>query len=322
MTPDQVCEEVLASGLRGRGGAGFPAGRKWQFARANKETTRYMICNGDEGDPGAFMDRSLMEGDSHRVLEGLIIAGYAIGAQEGYIYVRAEYPLAVKRLGMAIEAARAKGFLGQHILGSDFAFDVHIKEGAGAFVCGEETALMASIEGMRGMPRSRPPFPANSGLFGKPTIINNVETLGNVPSIVKNGAAWYRSMGTEKSPGTKTFALSGKIANTGLVEIPMGIKLKDLLFDIGGGIADGKKFKAVQIGGPSGGCLTEQHLDLPLDFESLPAAGAIVGSGGLVVMDEDNCIVEMARFFMNFIQNESAASASPAARARSRCSTS
>jgi NADH-quinone oxidoreductase subunit F len=305
MAPEQLCDEVLASGLRGRGGAGFPTGRKWQLARMNPGEHKYMVCNGDEGDPGAFMNRSVMEGDPHRVLEGLIIAGYAMGADEGYFYVRAEYPLAVRRLNIAIEAAEKAGLLGDNILGSDFSFHAQIKEGAGAFVCGEETALMASIEGQRGMPRLRPPFPAQKGLWGMPTTINNVETLSHVPAIINKGAQWYKAIGTEKSAGTKTFALSGKISNTGLVEIPMGCTVRDMVFGIGGGIPNGKKFKAVQIGGPSGGCLTEQHMDLPMDYDSLQAVGAIVGSGGLVVLDEDNCIVEVARFFMNFIQNES-----------------
>jgi NADH-quinone oxidoreductase subunit F len=305
MAPEEVCDRVLASGLRGRGGAGFPTGRKWHLTRVNHAEHKYMVCNGDEGDPGAFMNRSVMEGDPHRVLEGLIIAGYATGADEGYFYVRAEYPLAVRRLNIAIEAAEKAGLVGNGILGSDFSFHVHVKEGAGAFVCGEETALMASIEGKRGMPRSRPPFPAQKGLWGMPTTINNVETLSHVPAIITRGAEWYRSIGTEKSAGTKTFALSGKIANTGLVEIPMGCTVREMVFGIGGGIPNGKKFKAVQIGGPSGGCLTEEHLDLPMDYDSLQSVGAIVGSGGLVVLDEDNCMVEIARFFMNFIQKES-----------------
>ncbi len=305
MTPEQLCDELLASGLRGRGGAGFPTGRKWQLARANQAEHKYMVCNGDEGDPGAFMNRSVMEGDPHRVLEGLIIAGYATGADEGYFYVRAEYPLAVLRLSIAIEEAEKAGLLGDDILGSGFSFRAHIKEGAGAFVCGEETALMASIEGYRGMPRLRPPYPAQKGLWGMPTTINNVETLSHVPAIVTRGAEWYRSIGTEKSVGTKTFALSGKIANTGLVEVPMGRTVREMIFGIGGGIPEGKRFKAVQIGGPSGGCLTEEHLDLPMDYDSLQKVGAIIGSGGLVVLDEDNCMVEVARFFMDFIQKES-----------------
>jgi NADH-quinone oxidoreductase subunit F len=305
MTPEQVCQEVAASGLRGRGGAGFPTGRKWEFARAQKTDQKYVVCNGDEGDPGAFMNCSLMEGDPHRVLEGMMIAGYAIGATEGIFYVRAEYPLAVRRLRAAIVAAERMGLLGDNILGTGFSFRARVKEGAGAFVCGEETALLASVEGERGMPRPRPPFPAVSGLFGQPTIINNVETLGNVPSIVTNGAAWFRQMGTEKSAGTKTFALAGKVRNTGLVEVPMGCTLREMIFDIGGGVPNGKGFKAAQIGGPSGGCLPEHLLDQPLDYDSLQAAGAMVGSGGLVVIDEDNCIVEVASFFMRFIQSES-----------------
>jgi len=305
MSPDDVIGEILKSGLRGRGGGGFPTGRKWQFARLAKTDKKYMICNGDEGDPGAFMDRSVMEGDPHTVIEGMAIAGYAIGAQEGYIYVRAEYPLAVKRLKKAILDARDAGFLGSNLFGSSFSFDLKIKEGAGAFVCGEETALIASIEGKRGMPNPRPPFPANKGLWGYPTVINNVETLANVPAIILNGASWFRSFGTVTSPGTKTFALSGKIRNTGLAEVPMGITLRELIFDVGGGIQNDRKFKAVQIGGPSGGCLTEQHLSLTVDYDSLCAAGAIMGSGGLVTMDEETCIVELARYFLHFTQNES-----------------
>ncbi len=305
MGPDRVTNEILESGLRGRGGGGFPTGRKWMFAKSAPGDKKYIICNGDEGDPGAFMDRSVMEGDPHRIIEAMMIAGFAIGADEGYIYVRAEYPLAVKRLRNAIGQAEASGLLGKKILGTDFNFTLHVKEGAGAFVCGEETALIASIEGQRGMPRPKPPFPANSGLWGKPTIINNVETLANVPPIILKGAKWFRSRGTERSPGTKTFALTGQVGNTGLIEVPMGTTLKEVVFDIGGGIRGGRKFKAVQIGGPSGGCLTEEHLDLPLDFDSLASVGAMIGSGGLVVMDESTCIVEVARFFMNFTQNES-----------------
>lgn len=303
--PQWVIDEILNSGLKGRGGAGFPTGLKWKFAAANRGGKTYMVCNGDEGDPGAFMDRSVMEGDPHKLLEGMAIAAFAIGADEGYIYVRAEYPLAIKRLRKAIADAEASHFLGENIMGSDFTFIVHIKEGAGAFVCGEETALMASIEGERGMPRPKPPFPANKGLFGRPTVINNVETLANVPVIIRKGAEWFASMGTETSKGTKTFALTGEVNNTGLIEVPMGTTLRQIIYDIGGGIRGGKKFKAVQIGGPSGGCLTEEHLDLPMDYESLQKAGAMVGSGGLVVMNEDTCIVEVARFFMNFTQNES-----------------
>lgn len=305
MTPEDVIGEIMKSGLRGRGGGGFPTGRKWQFARMVRSDKKYVICNGDEGDPGAFMNRCLMEGDPHAVIEGLAIAGYAIGADEGYIYVRAEYPLAVRRLRKAIQDAYEAGLLGKNILGTNFSFDVRIKEGAGAFVCGEETALIASIEGKRGMPNPRPPYPAQKGLWGKPTVINNVETLANVPQIILNGASWFRSFGTATSPGTKTFALTGKVKNTGLVEVPMGITLRELIFDVGGGIQGNKRFKAVQIGGPSGGCLPEAYLDLPVDYDSLCGAGAIMGSGGLVVLDEDTCIVEVARFFMSFTQSES-----------------
>ena len=303
--PDKVIEEIEKSGLRGRGGGGFSTGMKWKFTAANKGGKSYVVCNGDEGDPGAFMDRSVMEGDPHKLLEGMAIAGFAVGADEAYIYVRAEYPLAIKRLKIAIEQAEKAGYLGKNIMGSDFNFDIHIKEGAGAFVCGEETALIASIEGERGMPRPKPPFPANKGLFGRPTLINNVETLANVPVIMRKGADWFAQMGTEKSKGTKTFALTGEVNNTGLIEVPMGTTLRQIIFDIGGGIRGGKKFKAAQIGGPSGGCLTEEHLDLPMDYDSLRSVGAMVGSGGLVVMAEDTCIVEVARFFMNFTQHES-----------------
>ena len=303
--PDAVIDEIEKSGLRGRGGGGFPTGRKWRFTAANKGGKSFVVCNGDEGDPGAFMDRSVMEGDPHELLEGMAIAAYAIGADEGYIYVRAEYPLAIKRLRKAIADAEAKNFLGKNIMGSEFSFDLHIKEGAGAFVCGEETALIASIEGERGMPRPKPPFPANKGLFGRPTLINNVETLANIPVIMLHGAEWFAQMGTETSKGTKTFALTGDVNNTGLIEIPMGTTLREIVFDIGGGMRDGKKFKAVQIGGPSGGCLTEEHLDIPMDYDNLIKAGAMVGSGGLVVMSDKTCIVEVARFFMNFTQNES-----------------
>ncbi|MFR1672350.1 MAG: NADH-quinone oxidoreductase subunit NuoF [Candidatus Gastranaerophilaceae bacterium] len=303
--PDAVIDEIEKSGLRGRGGGGFPTGRKWRFTAANKGGKSYIVCNGDEGDPGAFMDRSVMEGDPHKLLEGMAIAAYAIGADEGYIYVRAEYPLAIKRLRKAIKDAEERHFLGNNIMGSDFSLEIHIKEGAGAFVCGEETALIASIEGERGMPRPKPPFPANKGLFGKPTLINNVETLANVPGIILNGAEWFSSFGTETSKGTKTFALTGEVNNTGLIEVPMGTTLREIIFDIGGGMRDGKKFKAVQIGGPSGGCLTEEHLDIPMDYDNLIKAGAMVGSGGIVVMSEKTCIVEVARFFMNFTQHES-----------------
>ncbi len=303
--PEKVVEEITKSGLRGRGGGGFPTGLKWKFTAANRGGKSYVVCNGDEGDPGAFMDRSVMEGDPHKLLEGMAIAGFAIGADEAYIYVRAEYPLAIKRLRIAIKQAEERNILGKNIMGTDFSFEIHIKEGAGAFVCGEETALIASIEGERGMPRPKPPFPANKGLFGRPTLINNVETLANVPVILRKGADWFSSMGTEASKGTKTFALTGEVNNTGLIEVPMGTTLREIVFDIGGGIRGGKKFKAVQIGGPSGGCLTEEHLDIPMDYDNLIKAGAMVGSGGLVVMAEDTCMVEVARFFLNFTQNES-----------------
>ncbi len=311
MTPEEVVEEVKKSGLRGRGGGGFPTGLKWSFAKQSVNDKKYVICNADEGDPGAFMDRSVLEGDPHKILEGMAICGYAIGADEGYIYVRAEYPLAIKRLRVAIEQAEAMGFLGENIFSSGFNFQIHIKEGAGAFVCGEETALMASIEGKRGMPRPRPPFPAVSGLWGKPTNINNVETFANVPQIIVNGADWYCQFGTEKSKGTKVFALTGKINNTGLAEVPMGITMREIIYDIGGGINNGKKFKAVQIGGPSGGCLPEELLDLPIDYDSLTAVGAMMGSGGLVVMDEDTCMVDVAKFFLNFTQSESCGKCTP-----------
>ena len=311
MSPEDVIEEIKKSGLRGRGGGGFPTGMKWQFAKASVSYKKYVICNADEGDPGAFMDRSVLEGDPHKILEGMAVCGYAIGADEGYIYVRAEYPLAIKRLRIAIEQAEAMGLLGENIFGSGFSFKLHIKEGAGAFVCGEETALMASIEGKRGMPRPRPPFPAVAGLWGKPTNINNVETFGNVAAIITNGADWYAGFGTEKSKGTKVFALTGKINNTGLAEVPMGITMREIIYDIGGGINGGKKFKAVQIGGPSGGCLPESMLDLSIDYDSLTAAGAMMGSGGLVVMDEDTCMVDVAKFFLNFTQSESCGKCTP-----------
>ena len=311
MTPEQVIEEIKKSGLRGRGGAGFPTGMKWQFARGAKGDKKYIICNADEGDPGAFMDRSVLEGDPHAVLEGMAIGAYAIGADEAYMYVRAEYPLAIKRLEIAIDQAEKIGLLGNNIFGSNFSLKIHIKKGAGAFVCGEETALMASIEGRRGMPRPRPPFPANSGLWGKPTNINNVETWANVPQIIIKGADWFRSMGTEKSTGTKVFALTGKINHTGLAEVPMGITMREIIFDIGGGIPNGKKFKAVQIGGPSGGCLPESMLDTPVDYDSLTRVGAMMGSGGLVVMDETTCMVDVAKFFLNFTQSESCGKCTP-----------
>jgi len=305
MSGKEICEEILESGLRGRGGGGYPAGRKWVQVRGQREPVRYVVCNGDEGDPGAFMDRSVMEGNPHLMIEGMMIAGVAVGAAEGYIYVRAEYPLAVSRLKTAIARAREAGLLGMDILGSGFDFDIHINTGAGAFVCGEGSALTASIEGERGMPRVKPPRTVEQGLFGKPTVLNNVETYANVPLIIENGAAWYRSIGTETSPGTKAFAITGDVVNTGLIEVPMGTTLREIIYDIGGGVRGGKEFKAVQIGGPSGGCLTKEHLDLPLDFDSLKKAGAMIGSGGLVVMNEDTCMVEIARFFMNFTQNES-----------------
>ena len=307
-----ICREISDSGLRGRGGGGFPAGHKWESVRRHiEEPVKYIVCNGDEGDPGAFMDRSIMEGNPHSVLEGMMIAGAATGATEGYIYVRAEYPLAVKRLQVAIDKAAAAGLLGDDIMGSGFSFHIHINRGAGAFVCGEGSALTASIEGKRGMPRVKPPRTVDHGLWGKPTVLNNVETFANVPNIINKGAAWYRGIGTEGSAGTKTFALTGNVVNTGLVEVPMGATLREIIFDIGGGIPNGKKFKAVQIGGPSGGCLTEEHLDYPMDFDSLKKLGAIIGSGGLVVMDEDTCMVEVARFFMHFTQNESCGKCTP-----------
>ena len=305
MTPEAICKEISDSGLRGRGGGGFPAGRKWESVRRNVSDVKYVVCNGDEGDPGAFMDRSIMEGNPHSILEGMMIAGVATGATEGYIYVRAEYPLAVKRLQTAIEKATEVGLLGDDIMDSGFCFHMHINRGAGAFVCGEGSALTASIEGKRGMPRVKPPRTVDQGLWGKPTVLNNVETFANVPGIIRQGAGWYKGIGTDASSGTKTFALTGNVVNTGLVEVPMGTTLREVIFDIGGGIPDGKKFKAVQIGGPSGGCLTEEHLDVPMDFDSLKKLGAIIGSGGLVVMDEDTCMVETARFFMSFTQNES-----------------
>ena len=311
MTPEAICKEISDSGLRGRGGGGFPAGRKWESVRRNMSDVKYVVCNGDEGDPGAFMDRSIMEGNPHSILEGMMIAGVATGATEGYIYVRAEYPLAVKRLQTAIEKATEVGLLGDDIMGSGFCFHMHINRGAGAFVCGEGSALTASIEGKRGMPRVKPPRTVDQGLWGKPTVLNNVETFANVPGIIRQGAGWYKGIGTDASSGTKTFALTGNVVNTGLVEVPMGTTLREVIFDIGGGIPDGKKFKAVQIGGPSGGCLTEEHLDVPMDFDSLKKLGAIIGSGGLVVMDEDTCMVEVARFFMNFTRNESCGKCTP-----------
>lgn len=310
-TPQEVIDIVKASGLRGRGGAGFPTGVKWQFGLNAKGDKKYIICNADEGDPGAFMDRSVLEGDPHSVLEAMAIAAYAIGADQGYVYVRAEYPIAVKRLQIAIDQAREYGLLGKKIFGTDFDFDVEIRLGAGAFVCGEETALMESIEGHRGEPRPKPPFPANKGLFGKPTIINNVETLANIPMIILNGPEWFASMGTEKSKGTKVFALGGKIVNTGLVEIPMGTTLREVIYDIGGGIPEGKAFKAAQTGGPSGGCIPAEHLDLEIDYDSLTSIGSMMGSGGLIVMDEDNCMVDVAKFFLDFTVDESCGKCTP-----------
>jgi NADH:ubiquinone oxidoreductase subunit F (NADH-binding)/(2Fe-2S) ferredoxin/Pyruvate/2-oxoacid:ferredoxin oxidoreductase delta subunit len=307
----EIINEVKRSGLRGRGGAGFPTGMKWEFTYRAKGDKKYIVCNADEGDPGAFMDRSVLEGDPHAVVEGMITAGYAIGSDEGYVYVRAEYPLAVKRLRVAIQQAEERGYLGENILGSGFSFKLKIKEGAGAFVCGEETALLASIEGERGMPRPRPPFPANEGLWGKPTCLNNVETFANIPLIMRNGSEAYASVGTERSKGTKVFALTGKINNTGLAEVPMGMTMREIIFDIGGGIKDGKEFKAVQIGGPSGGCLPTELLDLSVDYDSLTQAGAMMGSGGLVVMDENTCMVDLARFFLTFTQNESCGKCTP-----------
>jgi len=305
LSPDDICREISEAGLRGRGGGGYPAGKKWEQVKRPKETIKYVICNGDEGDPGAFMDRSIMEGDPHRMLEGMIIAGIATGAQNGYIYVRAEYPLAVKRLKIAIEQAEKYGLLGHHILGTDFSFTIKINQGAGAFVCGEGSALTASIEGNRGMPRVKPPRTVEQGLFAKPTVLNNVETFANVPIIINISAAEYRKIGTANSPGTKVFSLTGNVKNTGLIEVPMGTTLREIVFEIGGGVKDDRAFKAVQIGGPSGGCLTDEYLDLPIDFDSIKKVGAIMGSGGLVVLDETTCMVEVARFFMNFTQKES-----------------
>ena len=305
MSPEEVIDEVYRSGLRGRGGAGFPTGLKWKFTRQAKEEPKYIICNADEGDPGAFMDRSVLEGDPHAVIEGMIICAYAVGASHGYIYCRAEYPLAIKRLNIALNQARQENFLGSDILGSGFNFDIEIKEGAGAFVCGEETALIASIEGKRGMPRPRPPFPAESGVWGKPTNINNVETYANVPWIIRHGANEFTRYGTERSKGTKVFALAGKVAKGGLVEVPMGMPIREVIFDIGGGIAGGKDIKAVQMGGPSGGCIPSRLLDTPIDYESITATGAIMGSGGMIVLDETSCVVDVAKFFLNFTQRES-----------------
>src|SRR3989339_229882 len=305
LKPEEAIEEIKASGLRGRGGAGFPTGVKWEVARKQNSKQKYIICNADEGDPGAFMDRSVIEGNPHAVIEGMIIGAYAIGSDKGYVYIRAEYPLAVERLRKALSDAKTKGFLGKDILGTKFSFDIKVKLGAGAFVCGEETALIASIEGQRGMPRAKPPFPVYSGLWGQPTVINNVETFANVPYIIRNGAKWFSSFGTEKSKGTKVFALTGKIKNSGLIEVPMGIPLREIIYDIGGGIEGGKLLKAVQTGGPSGGCIPADMLDTPVDFESLAKAGSIVGSGVMVVLDEDNCMVNMAQYFLQFTQMES-----------------
>ncbi|MGI6403650.1 MAG: NADH-quinone oxidoreductase subunit NuoF [Oscillospiraceae bacterium] len=311
MTPEQVIEEIKASGLRGRGGAGFPTGVKWSFAAAQPKGQKYVCCNADEGDPGAFMDRSVLEGDPHALIEAMAIAGYAIGADKGFVYVRAEYPIAVRRLQIAIKQAKELGLLGNNIFGTDFCFDLEIRLGAGAFVCGEETALITSIEGNRGEPRPRPPFPAVKGLFGKPTVLNNVETYANIPRIILLGAEWFKEIGTEKSKGTKVFALGGKITNTGLVEVPMGTTLREIVEEIGGGIPGGKKFKAAQTGGPSGGCIPAKHLDVPIDYDNLIAIGSMMGSGGLIVMDEDSCMVDIARFFLDFTVDESCGKCTP-----------
>lgn len=311
MTRQEVIQVVKDSGLRGRGGAGFPIGLKWDFASRPVSEQKYIICNADEGDPGAFMDRALLEGDPHAVIEAMIIGGYAIGANQGYIYVRAEYPVAVERLNIAIDQAKELGLIGKDIFGSGFDFDLELRLGAGAFVCGEETALIASIEGGRGMPRNKPPFPANKGLWQKPSNVNNVETFGNIPNIIRNGAEWFRSVGTEKSPGTKIFALGGKIKNTGLIEVPMGTTLREVIYDIGGGIPNGRKFKAVQTGGPSGGCITAEALDTPIDFDNLVKLGSMMGSGGMIVMDEDNCMVDVARFYLDFTVDESCGKCTP-----------
>ncbi|MTI49805.1 MAG: NADH-quinone oxidoreductase subunit NuoF [Firmicutes bacterium] len=311
MTPEEVIETVKDSGLRGRGGGGFPTGLKWGFTAKAEGNQKYVLCNADEGDPGAFMDRSILEGDPHSVIEAMALAGYAIGSNQGYVYIRAEYPIAVERLQIAINQAREKGLLGKNIFGSDFDFDMEIRLGAGAFVCGEETALIASIEGERGMPRNKPPYPANKGLWQKPTLINNVETYANVAQIILHGADWFKEMGTEKSPGTKVFALGGKINNTGLIEIPMGTTLREVIYEVGGGIPNGKKFKAVQTGGPSGGCITSESLDTPIDFDSLTSIGSMMGSGGMIVMDEDDCMVDIARFFLDFTVEESCGKCPP-----------
>lgn len=311
MSQDEVIDEINKSGLRGRGGAGFPTGKKWQFAKVEDSDIKYVVCNADEGDPGAFMDRSILEGDPHSIIEAMEIAGYAIGAREGYVYVRAEYPIAVKRLKIAIEQAKEKELLGNNIFGTDFSFDIHIRLGAGAFVCGEETALLNSIEGKRGEPRLKPPFPAISGLFGKPTIINNVETLANVPKIILKGGEWYSKIGTDTSKGTKVFALSGNINNVGLVEVPMGTTIREIIYDVGGGIPNGKNFKACQMGGPSGGCIPEEHLDTPIDYDNINKLGAMMGSGGLIVMDDSKCMVNIAKFFLEFTVDESCGKCTP-----------
>jgi NADH-quinone oxidoreductase subunit F len=311
MTPEQTIDEIKRSGLRGRGGGGFPTGTKWEFGRKSAGEQKYIICNADEGDPGAFMDRSVVEGNPHGMIEGMIIGAYAIGATKGYVYIRAEYPLAVERLEIALDHARKRGFLGEKIFGTNFNFDIKVKLGAGAFVCGEETALIASIEGKRGMPRSRPPYPVQKGLFGKPTVINNVETLANLPYIIRKGADWFASLGTEKSKGTKVFALTGKVKNTGLIEVPMGITLREIIYDIGGGIEDDKAFKAVQTGGPSGGCIPASLIDIKVDYESLTQIGSIMGSGGMVVLNEDDCMVNIAKFFLEFTQDESCGKCTP-----------
>ena len=311
MTPEEVINEISESGLRGRGGAGFPTGKKWSFTSQAKSDKKYVVCNADEGDPGAFMDRSILEGDPHSVLEAMEIAGYSVGADKGYIYVRAEYPIAVQRLQVAIEQARDYGLLGKNIFGTDFSFDIEIRLGAGAFVCGEETALLESIEGRRGQPRLKPPYPANSGLWGKPTLINNVETFANITRIILNGAKWYASIGTEKSKGTKVFALGGNVNNIGLVEVPMGTTLREIVFDIGGGIPNGREFKAAQTGGPSGGCIPSEHLDIPIDYESLSSIGSMMGSGGLIVMDDSKCMVNISKFYLDFTVSESCGKCTP-----------
>lgn len=311
MSPDDVINEITESGLRGRGGAGFPTGKKWLFTKQAEGDQKYVVCNADEGDPGAFMDRSILEGDPHSVLEAMEIAGYSVGADKGYIYVRAEYPIAVQRLQVAIDQAREYGLLGKNIFGTDFSFDIEIRLGAGAFVCGEETALLESIEGRRGQPRVKPPYPANSGLWGKPTLINNVETYANITRIILNGAKWYASIGTEKSKGTKVFALGGNVNNIGLVEVPMGTTLREIVFDIGGGIPNGREFKAAQTGGPSGGCIPKEHLDTPIDYESLSNIGSMMGSGGLIVMDDSKCMVNIAKFYLDFTVSESCGKCTP-----------